>query len=114
MTGSPPGPLARTGMELTPRASISSRRCPMTCLSPPDAARAPAGRVARPPVEPGQPVDAAECSARDLVELVFQRGGEVVVDQLGEVLLQQVDDGEGDERGHQGGARRPDDTRPLA
>ena len=59
-------------------------------------------------VELGQPVDPLQVAVGDLVELLLQRGGEVVVDELGEVLLEQVHHGEGDERGHQRVALLPD------
>ena len=76
------GPVARSGMELTPRASISSSRWPTICLRPPDSAMPPAAAPSAAEVELGQPVDPAQAAAGDLVELLLQRGGEVVVDQL--------------------------------
>jgi hypothetical protein len=43
-------------------------------------------------VELGEPVDPPQGAAGDLVEFVLEQRREVVVDQLGEVLLEQVDD----------------------
>ena len=62
------------------------------------------GRVLRAEVEPGQPRHPLGLAAGDVVERVLHLGGERVVDQLGEVQHEQVDDREGEERGHQRGA----------
>src|SRR5205085_8822814 len=55
-------------------------------------------------VEAAQPLDAVLVARRDLVEVVLHRGGEVVVDEPAEVLLEQADDGEGEEGGDEGRA----------
>jgi hypothetical protein len=59
--------------------------------------------VRRAEVEAAEPLDAVALAAGDDVEVVLERGGEAVVDEPVEVLLEQVDDGEGepgrDERG---------------
>ena len=52
-------------------------------------------------VEPGQPVVAVLFAHRDPVELGFEVGGERVVDETGEVLFEQTDDGERQPAGHQ-------------
>ena len=41
------GPVARSGMEFTPRASISSSRWPTICFRPPDSAMPPLPRPSR-------------------------------------------------------------------
>jgi hypothetical protein len=48
-------------------------------------------------VEAAQPLDAVLVPGRDPVEVVLHPGGEVVVDEPAEVLLEQVDDREGEE-----------------
>ena len=53
-------------------------------------------------VEALQPGFAFDRPAGDLVQIVLQAGGEVIVDVLTEVLLQQPDDAEGRPGGHQG------------
>ena len=55
-------------------------------------------------VEPAQPRDPLRLATGDLVERLLHLRGEVVVDQVLEVLLQQRDHGEGQERGDQRGA----------
>ena len=55
-------------------------------------------------VEPAQPGHPGRLAAGDLVEPLLHPRGEVVVDQVGEVPLQQGHHGEGEERGHQRGA----------
>ncbi len=62
------------------------------------------GGVLRAEVEPGQPRHPLGLAAGDVVERVLHLGRERVVDQLGEVQHEQVDDREGEERGHQRGA----------
>ena len=56
-------------------------------------------------VEATEPGQSFFLTTGDGVEVVFHRGGEVVVDEVAEVLLEQRDDGEGDEGG--------DERRPL-
>ncbi|MPM17748.1 hypothetical protein SDC9_64147 [bioreactor metagenome] len=56
------------------------------------------------PVEVVQHLEPLGLAAGDLVEVLLHLGGEGVVDQLGEVLLQQPGDGEGEPGRHQGGA----------
>ena len=53
-------------------------------------------------VEAPQPGDPVLLAGGDPVEVALHGGGEVVVDELGEVLLQQPGDGEGEPGGHQG------------
>jgi hypothetical protein len=55
-------------------------------------------------VEPAQPRHPLGLAAGDAVQGVFHPGGELVVDQLAEVPLEQRDHREGQERGHQRGA----------
>ena len=55
-------------------------------------------------VEPAQPGHPGRLTAGDLVEALLHPRGEVVVDQAGEVPLQQGHHGEGQERGDQRGA----------
>ncbi len=55
-------------------------------------------------VEIVEPVGALLVARRDLVELVFHRRGEAVVDEPAEMLFQQTGDGERDPRGHQSAA----------
>ena len=57
---------------------------------------------ALPEVEAGEPVDPILLSGGDAVEVGLHGSGEVVVDQLGEVLLQQAGDREGEPGGHEG------------
>ncbi len=49
-------------------------------------------------VEPSEPLDSSSLTRGDAVEVVLHPRGEVVVDELLEVALQQVDDRERDER----------------
>ncbi len=69
-----------------------------------------AGRLAAGVAEPElvEPGLAADRAVGDAVELVFHAGGEGVVDQLAEVLLEQADHREGGPGGHQRGALLPD------
>ena len=53
-------------------------------------------------VEAPQPGDPVLLAGGDPVQVALHGGGEVVVDELGEVLLQQPGDGEGEPGGHQG------------
>ena len=55
-----------------------------------------------PVVEAPQPGDPVLLAGGDPVQVALHGGGEVVVDELGEVLLQQPGDGEGEPGGHQG------------
>ena len=55
-------------------------------------------------VEVVQPIGAPLVTGGDLVEFILHGGGEVVVDQTAEVLLQQTGHREGNPRGHQGRA----------
>ncbi len=64
-------------------------------------------------VEPGEPVDRRCRPGRDVVEIIFHRGGEAVVDQPAEVLFQQADHGERDETGDQRAALLPHVTAVL-
>ena len=57
---------------------------------------------ALPVVEAPQPGHAILLAGGDPVQVTFHGGGEVVVDELGEVLLQQTGDGEGEPGRHQG------------
>jgi len=59
-------------------------------------------------VEAGQPGERLLLARRDAVEVVFHTGGEGVVDQIGEMNLEQADHSEGGERRHEGGALLPD------
>ena len=88
-----------SGNELTSRASMSPRSLTRSLRPFPRLAVAVGAEV-----EPAQPRHPAGLAAGDLVERLLHPGGELVVDQVGEVPLQQVDDGEGEERGHQRGA----------
>ncbi len=63
-----------------------------------------AGRLALAEVEAAQPRHGLGLAAGDAVEVVLHLGGEVVVDEPPEVLLQEVDHGEAQEGRHQGGA----------
>ena len=58
--------------------------------------------VGRAEVEVGEVGDDLLVATGDAVEVVLHPGGEGEVDQVGEVLLEQVDDGEGGERRDQG------------
>ena len=84
-----------SGNELTSRASMSLRSL-TSSLRPFLAVGAE--------VEPAQPRHPAGLAPGDLVERLLHPRGEVVVDQVGEVPLQQRDHGERDERRHQRGA----------
>ena len=96
-----------SGIELISRASISPRWVATVALSPtrrravvavgplPSAAPAPTAVAAE--VEAGQPGQRLLAARGDLVEVVLHRGGEAVVDQVGEVALEQPDHGEGGE-----------------
>ena len=55
-----------------------------------------------PVVEAPQPGDPVLLAGGDPVQVALHGGGEVVVDELGEVLLQQPGDGEGEPGRHQG------------
>src|SRR5207249_8350779 len=55
-------------------------------------------------VEAMQPLVAVLVAGRDAVEVVLHARREPVVDEPAEVLLEQVDDGEGEERRHERGA----------
>ena len=70
-------------MELTSRASISSKFMPTSFFSPPMRATDMALPCSRAEVEAGEPVGAMLLTGCDGVELVFHGGGEVVVDQVG-------------------------------
>src|SRR3954471_22146206 len=63
-----------------------------------------------PEVEAAEPFDTLLVARRDLVEIVLHRGGEVVVHQPAEVLLEQSNDREGEEGGHERGAPLEDVT----
>ena len=65
-------------------------------LQPAGAADRALGADVAAEVERGQPVGPADPAVGDAVELVLHRGGEVVVDQPGEVLFQQADHRERD------------------
>ena len=56
-------------------------------------------------VELVQPLDPVGCAVGDQVEVVFHLGGEVVLDEIGEVLLEQPHDAERDPVRHQRGGR---------
>ena len=58
--------------------------------------------AALPVVEAPQPGDPVLLAGGDPVQVALHGGGEVVVDELGEVLLQQPGDGEGEPGRHQG------------
>ena len=64
-------------------------------------------RLTVPEVEVAQPWDGLALAARDRIEVVLHARGERVVDEVGEVLLEQRDDREGGERGHQRRAPPP-------
>ena len=81
-----------------PRASISPRFSVTILFSPPARAMPPSSPFVRAEVERGQEVDRGCSPPAMLVQLVLHRGGEVVVDQPGEVPLQQADHGEREER----------------
>src|SRR5699024_12792521 len=53
-------------------------------------------------VEPREPLDAVLLAGGDLVEVGLHRGGEVVVDEPRQVLLEQPDDGERQPGGYEG------------
>ena len=59
-------------------------------------------------VEAGQPVGAVLLTGGDVVQLILHGGGEVVVDERGEVVLQQADHGERHPAGHESVAARHD------
>lgn len=67
-------------------------------------------RLRRPAAEPGvlaeveapQPLDAALVAVGDAVEVLLHRSGELVVDEVAEVLLEQARHGEGEPRRHEG------------
>src|SRR5207245_3772270 len=61
-----------------------------------------------PEVEAAQPLDAMLVAGRDAVQVVLHAGGEVVVDEPAEVLLEQSDDGEGEEGRDEGRAALED------
>ena len=63
---------------------------------------------ARPEVEPGQPVRPGDLAGRDPVEVGLHLGGERVVHQAREVLLEQPGHREGEPLRHQGVALVPD------
>ena len=73
-----------SGNELTSRASMSPRSLTIS-LRP-----SCGGRRLRAEVEPAQPRHALGLAAGDLVERVLHAGGELVVDQVREVPLEQV------------------------
>ncbi len=66
-----------------------------------------AGDVLDPEVEMGEPGHGFFGAAGDRVEVGLHLGREGVVDQVGEVLLQEGDHGEGEEARHQSGALAP-------
>ena len=57
--------------------------------------------VATAEVEALQPLEPLLVARCDAVEVVLHAGGEVVVDELAEVLLEERNDGEGEERGNE-------------
>ena len=57
-----------------------------------------------PEVEAAEPLDPLLVPGRDPVEVVLHRGGEVVVDEPAEVLLEQAHDREGEKGRHEGRA----------
>ena len=59
------------------------------------------GALAGTEVEVGEPVAAGFLAVGDAVKAVFHLGGELVVDQLGEVRLEQLGHGEGEPAGDQ-------------
>ena len=92
---------------IAPRSVTSSFRPPRWSPSPLPASDAPRRRRRRrrlAEVEALQPRHGLGLAARDAVEVVLHPGGEVVVDEPPEVLLQQVDHGEGEEGRHEGRA----------
>ena len=64
-------------------------------------------------VEALEPGDLLLAAGGDLVEVVLHRGREPVVDQIGEVVLEQADDGEGGEGGDERCPLFPDITTVL-
>ncbi len=84
------------GNDDSSRASISPRSLTSGCRPAKSARRVPAVEA----VEHPDPVDLA---GRDGVEDLLEPSGEVVVDEVGEVLLHEPHDGEREERRHQRG-----------
>ena len=70
-------------------------------------------RVVGAEVEPAQPVHPRALAVGDVVQVVLDRGGEAVVDQTGEVGLEQADDRERRPRRHHRGALLEDVTAVL-
>ncbi len=100
-----------SGIELTPRASISSSRFgdqPLQAALRGDALGLVVGDRVGPEVEALQPVDPRRSPPAIVVEFVLHAGGEAVVDQPGEVVLQQADHREGHQRRDERRALLPD------
>ncbi len=99
---SPTGKDETSRASIAPRSVTSSFRPPRWSPSPlPASAALPLAVRAVAEVEAPQPRHGLRLAARDAVEVVLHLGGEVVVDEPAEVLLQQVDHGEGQEGRHQ-------------
>ena len=91
-TGSVPSPLRPADQDAAHvAASISSALSASCCFSPCDRRRNRTPQV----------VDVSHFAAADGVELVFHLGGEVVVDQAGQMGLEQLGHGKGDPGRHQ-------------
>ena len=99
-----------SGKELTSRASMSAMSVTSALSPSPSSERVRVAPVADrrlvvvAEVEAAQPRHPLRLAAGDLVERVLHLRGELVVDQLAEVPLEQRDHGERQEGGHQRGA----------